>query len=53
MKRPHRRAHFLIWLLVAPAIMLAAIWIWITRPETPFTKLPPDIEDISTAAEQL
>ena len=46
MKRPHRRFHLLIWLLLAPATAIAAWVAWQTRPATPYTDLPPSVETL-------
>lgn len=50
MKRPHRRFHLLIWVILAPVTAIAAFLFWTLRPDTPFTDLPPGIDDISTDA---
>lgn len=47
MKRPHRRIHFLFWIVIAPITALVGYLSWQMRPETPFTDLPPGIEEIS------
>lgn len=44
MRRPHRRAHFLIWLALAPATMIAAVLFWQERPEDPLSDLPDAIK---------
>lgn len=31
MKRAHRRAHLLIWLLLTPALLAGLAWAWIHR----------------------
>ena len=50
MKRPHRRMHFLFWILAAPITALAGFVFWQMRPATPFTDLPPGIEEITETA---
>ena len=40
MKRPHRRAHLLIWMILAPAALGLAGWRLMTPPADPFTDLP-------------
>lgn len=50
MKRPHRRFHLMIWLLLAPATMLAGVYFWTQRPETPYSELPSSIETIPQEA---
>ncbi len=47
MKRPHRRVHFLIWLLIAPITAVVGFVFWQMRPATPFTELPPGVEAVS------
>jgi len=47
MKRPHRRMHFLFWLIAAPVVIIGAFFSWNLRPHTPYTELPPAISDIS------
>ncbi len=49
MKRPHRRTHFLLWMAIAPITAIAGIIFWQMRPSTPYTDLPPDIEETSDA----
>ena len=44
MKRPHRRIHFLVWLVIAPATAVAGVLFWQTRPETPYADLPAVLE---------
>jgi len=51
MKRPHRRLHFLIWLILAPATLLAGIYAWMQRPQTPYSELPAGIEALDERAE--
>ena len=50
MKRPHRRVHFVIWAVLAPATALAAAIFWQMRPATPFSELPASIEMLSDEA---
>ncbi len=50
MKRPHRRIHFLFWIVIAPITALVGYFSWQMRPATPFTELPPGIETISDAS---
>ncbi|MBT8473636.1 MAG: hypothetical protein HKP25_05215 [Marinicaulis sp.] len=47
MKRPHRRTHFLIWVLLAPIIAVASVFGWMQRPGTPYSELPASIEEIN------
>jgi hypothetical protein len=44
MKRPHRRMHLLMWLLLAPATAIAGYLFWTMRPATPYADLPPAID---------
>ncbi len=52
MKRPHRRAHFLFWLIAAPVAIIGAFFAWSLRPQTPYTELPSAITDLSDVTEQ-
>ena len=46
MRKPHRRAHFLIWLMLAPATIAAAWFALIHAPQTGVTtELPAAIEE--------
>ncbi len=47
MKRPHRRTHLLMWLLLAPATAAIAIVAWTTRPQDAYTDLPSGVEILS------
>lgn len=40
MRRAHRRAHVLLWLLVAPATMAGLILALLHREPTPFAAAP-------------
>ena len=40
MKRPHRRAHLMIWMVLAPLTALAAVYAWTLRPGTPVSDIP-------------
>jgi|GEM_PF-1723461 len=51
MKRPHRRAHFLLWLVLTPMTAVAAFAFWRLRPETPYADLPTEISENSNAVE--
>lgn len=51
MKRPHRRMHFLMWLILAPATLIAGVFAWMQRPHTPYSELPGAIEKIQENAE--
>ena len=51
MKRPHRRIHLVVWLLLAPATAVAAIVAWTMRPQEAFTDLPPGVEALSNDTE--
>ncbi len=51
MKRPHRRIHVMIWLILGPLTTVTAILFWTMRPATPYTELPPSIEDTANAPE--
>lgn len=43
MKRPHRRAHVLIWLFVAPALALSLFLALSHRPLEPVNEALPEI----------
>lgn len=47
MKRPHRRFHFMMWLVLAPVTAITAIYFWMQRPQTPITDLPDAIETLN------
>ncbi len=51
MKRPHRRMHVLMWLVLAPATLIAGVFAWMQRPQTPFSEIPDAIEIIDESAE--
>lgn len=51
MKRPHRRVHYLMWFILAPATLLAGVFAWMQRPQTPYSELPGAIEAIDESAE--
>ncbi len=51
MKRPHRRSHLLIWLVLAPITAIAAFLFWTMRPMTPYSELPENIEAATTLPE--
>jgi len=51
MKRPHRRTHLLVWLLLAPTTAAAAIFAWTMRPQEAHTALPPAVEALSSDKE--
>lgn len=51
MKRPHRRIHFIAWLILAPATLIAGAFAWMQRPQTPYSALPDTIEIIDENAE--
>ena len=44
MKRPHRRTHLLVWLILTPLTAIAAFLFWTMSPQTPYGELPPGIE---------
>ena len=44
MKRPHRRMHLFLWLILAPLTLIAGVFAWMQRPATPFTEIPGVIE---------
>lgn len=44
MKRPHRRAHLMMWLLLAPATIIAGVLFWAMRPQTPYVDPPTGVE---------
>ncbi|MEM9617318.1 MAG: hypothetical protein AAF936_05085 [Pseudomonadota bacterium] len=48
MKRPHRRAHLIIWIMLAPITALAAVYFWTMRPATPTSDLPGIIQTSSS-----
>lgn len=48
MKRPHRRAHLIIWIVLAPITALAAGYFWTMRPATPVSDLPGVIQTSSS-----
>ena len=47
MKRPHRRFHLLMWLVLAPMTAIAGMLFWQKREPTPYTELPPGVEALS------
>ncbi len=51
MKRPHRRVHLLMWLVIAPVTLIAGIFAWMQRPQTPFSEIPDAIQTIDARAE--
>lgn len=51
MKRPHRRMHLLMWAVLAPSTALAAIFFWSMRPATPYSDLPPGVENVKEEAD--
>ena len=40
MKRPHRRLHLLMWLIIAPVTAIAGYLLWSARPDTPLSEIP-------------
>ncbi len=46
MRRPLRRIHFLIWLALAPLTLAAALIALSLAPDTPFSELPPGVEEV-------
>ncbi|MEM8773036.1 MAG: hypothetical protein AAGD92_15425 [Pseudomonadota bacterium] len=44
MKRPHRRAHLMAWLIIAPVTALASVFFWMHRESTPYADVPPLVE---------
>lgn len=44
MKRPHRRIHLLMWLVLAPLTLIAGVFAWMQRPQTPYNEIPGVIE---------
>ncbi len=46
MKRPHRRVHFLFWLIVTPVAIIGAVISWSQRPQIPYTDLPAAIHNL-------
>ena len=46
MKSPHRRAHLLLWLILAPVTAIAGFFAWTQRPETPYAEIPGAIDII-------
>ncbi len=52
MKRPHRRLHFLFWLIAAPVAIIGAFLSWNQRPQTPYSDLPAAIRDLPDTTEQ-
>ncbi|MEO1135930.1 MAG: hypothetical protein AAFW68_04850 [Pseudomonadota bacterium] len=46
MKRPHRRFHLIIWMLIAPFTLLAGLYFWTQRPMTPYSQLPASIAPV-------
>jgi len=49
MKKPHRRAHLIIWIVLAPVTALAAVYFWTMRPATPISDIPDSIRTSSGA----
>ena len=47
MKRPHRRLHLMIWLIVFPVTAILGVWAWQQRAPDPVSELPPAIETLS------
>lgn len=51
MKRPHRRIHFLAWLLLAPLTLILGLIAWSQRPETPYSDIPAAIQPIENSGD--
>ena len=47
MKRPHRRAHLAMWVVLAPVTVVLAIYFWTMRPMMPEGEIPSAIETSS------
>ena len=47
MKRPHRRAHLAMWIVIAPVTVILAVYFWTMRPTTPHSEIPSVIETSS------
>ncbi len=48
MKRPHRRAHLAMWVVLTPVTVILAVYFWTMRPDTPISDIPAAIETTST-----
>ena len=51
MKRPHRRTHLIIWLVLAPVTIAAGLYAWMQRPGAPYSDIPGSIETLDKEAE--
>lgn len=40
MRRLHRRAHLIVWLLILPAAFVALAHAWRSRPPAPIAEIP-------------
>lgn len=40
MKRPHRRSHLLLWVILLPLVVVAGVYFWQLRPAVPTGELP-------------
>ncbi len=47
MKRPHRRMHLMVWLIIAPVTAIVAFTFWDLRPVTPYDELPAAIQKLN------
>ncbi len=47
MKRPHRRLHLVMWVVLAPMTVILAVYFWTMRPMTPMSEIPSAIETSS------
>ncbi|MEX0643665.1 MAG: hypothetical protein WD076_00015 [Parvularculaceae bacterium] len=45
MKRPHRRAHLLIWLVLAPVVLAGVALALKARPPEPVADIPPSLAE--------
>ena len=43
MRRPHRRAHLILWLLIAPGVAAGLVLALMNRPADPRSAIPDDI----------
>ncbi|MEM8935826.1 MAG: hypothetical protein AAGC77_05415 [Pseudomonadota bacterium] len=50
MKKPHRRAHFLMWLIIAPIVAITFAIALTSRPGVPFNETTPEtLADVNAA----
>ena len=44
MRKPHRKAHFIVWIVLAPMVIIGGVFALSLAPSTPYATLPGLIE---------